>query len=133
MANPTKIFKFSVDNAGNFTFDPSTDWEYDHTDTIRFQTGSGAFTIAFLPDSVVPVAGFNPLGGPLTSSLNGGVHMADTHVTDTLSVNDRQTLKKNSRSSSHPNGIVARYKYDIKVNVGGQNRNNVQKNGSYTC
>jgi hypothetical protein len=130
---PTKVFAFTVDPKGQFTYDPSGDWAYGHRDTIRFQTRSGPFTIDFLPASLIPYDGFKPLGGPLTSVQEGAQYHADTTVQDDLTEVDRETLIKANVSSQHPKGFVGRYRYAINVTVGNQTFSDDQKNGTYSC
>ena len=130
---PTKVFSFSVTDQGEFSFYPSDDWAYNHTDVIRFQTSSGPFKIEFLPASAIPIPDFNPLGGPLTSVAGGIGHHADTKVTDTLTANDRETLILANKSPARPDGYVGRYFYAISINVNGKDFFNKQKNGTYSC
>jgi hypothetical protein len=130
---PTKTFKFTVGADGKFSYDPPTDWAYKHTDRIRFQTDSGPFTIKFLPIGNIPVANFNPLGGPLTSVPDVGFFRADTTVTDALTEEDRATLIEGNVSPAFPEGFVGRYFYGIEVTKGKEVYSDNQKNGSYSC
>lgn len=120
-AKPTKTFTFTVGPDGKFTYDPTDDWIYFHTDTIRFQTESGPFTMGFLLETPVPVARFSPLRGPLKSVQEGSSYHADTTVKDNLTQTDREMLMELNKGPQHPDGFVGRYRYDIKVTVGGKN------------
>jgi hypothetical protein len=131
-----RVFRFSVEPGGKFTYDPSGDWAYHRPDTIRFETTSGQFTVNFVPKTVPPYANFNPLRGPLESTIySNGVFAIETTVHDNLPESEREELRKENTSKAHPDGFIARYIYAIAVKD--QNGRIVYKddthNGTYTC
>lgn len=130
-----RVFRFEVDNEGNFTYDPAGDWAYLKTDVIRFETQSGDFTINFIPKPDEKSSDYAFLHGPLASTLeSGGMYAVETRVDDDLPKKTREELFESHKETSGV-GFIAKYNYAIAVKD--KNDRVLFKddthNGTYTC
>ena len=130
-----RVFRFEVDNEGNFTYFPAGDWAYHRTDVIRFETQSGDFSINFIPKPDRKSSDYSFLHGPLASTPEpGGVYAVETRVHDELPDKERQQLFE-AHADEGGEGFIAKYNYAIAVKD--ENDRVLFKddthNGTYTC
>ena len=129
-----RIFRFTVDAQGKFSYDPPGDWRYDRNDTIDFSTRTGQFTIRFEPLNAPNIPGFNPLGGQLSASRrDDDSWVATTTVRDGLSDAQRDAIW-NANKPENGDGFVAKYQYVIDVKTAdGKEFHAQDHNGVFGC
>lgn len=126
-----KVFTFSVDDSGQFTYEPSGDWAYTRKDTVRFETPSGPFSVRFLRKDGTEAP--DPTDGPLGEQLSAtdqneaGTWAAETEVRNSFSDEERLAIMALN------GGFIMKYNYAITVTKGGEQFSDSSHNGTWNC
>jgi hypothetical protein len=137
-----KIYTFSV--AGNppvFTYAAPEMWPYSGTDTVRFQTKSGKFTLDMNRADALPKPNEKKPFGPLKSSDKpdaNGFFFVETKITDGLTKKQRDDARAQNQTGADSFGFIAKYKYQIAVTLIKDGKetghlSDAQHNGEYKC
>jgi hypothetical protein len=141
-----RVFTFSVDDRGNFTYedpspltewetDPPKDWAYCSCDKLKFQTQDGPFTMKLRRTDSSTRCGLmtSPFGGQLLESEYDPE--SKTHFIEVKEICDGLTpaQRKEIYDANYPPGFLAKYRYLIGVLKNGKAMADDDQFGTYTC
>jgi hypothetical protein len=129
-----RVFEFSVDDRGNFTYTPAEDWLYCSCDVLRFQTLDGPFTLKLRRTDASTRGGpvTNPFGEMLESKQSpDSKHwfIEVNEICDGLSPRERKEIYQ----ANYPPGFIAKYRYLIGVLKNGKAMADDDQFGTYAC
>lgn len=126
MAAEKLTFRVTVNDKGEFEFDPPGDWGYVHDSHLRFVSGSGPFSIRFRNKAGLASKNYRPLGDVLEARGPGPEYSCETDIKDPLKPPERRMLVGAL-------GFIAQFYYEITVTKNGTAYTHVDHNGTYHC
>ena len=133
MGEPSQTFTFIVDSEGNFTYDPPGKWGYNGKGPIRIESPSGQFKITGTPVASGWLGTYKgPWGEPRTAKQDSTKDAWYVEI-DTPYDADYALPPTLRKAVVDTQKYIARFNYEIEVNVNGRKYVDNTKNGEYSC
>jgi hypothetical protein len=141
-----RVFEFTVDDGGNFTYYPpnprphwktdrENDWAYLSCDKLKFQTQDGPFTMKLRRTDSSSRGGpmTNPFGGQLLESRHDPKSNSWVIEVDQICDGLTPAQRREIHNANGDPGFIAKYRYLIGVLKNGKAMADDDQFGTYTC